>query len=198
MAVQVPGALPSYTGYKSYSVLTSDLTLDERRVVRAHVEDVLGYVAKELRIKTDDRDLEIRDILPATDLGLAATNDFLVAGAGIAGTELAYFAPLVGINVCMAFFGVAVENAAPGISSMRLTQGPVAPGVEVRGVYQIESLYDCLEPRAYFTEPVVFTRSETARALVTPRVAFAVNTQRVKLYGKIVEPRGTVLSGSSV
>ncbi len=146
---------------KSYLIPLSDLTLADRQEIRANVQAILQANAERLAIRDNLADLIIRDTLPFTDLGLAAQEDWLIAGAGILATELQYFSSLVAQDRVISFFGLGVESAAASISRVRLTLG--AASTTVRGVFQLEALYSRLEPTGYFSSPIVYTRQETAR-----------------------------------
>ncbi len=181
---------------KSYLIPVGDLSLDDRRMLRKNSDEVLINNAIRLRIRDDENDFLLRDTLPNTDLGLAAQEDYLVAGAGIVATELQYFAPVLAQDRCIAFFGLGVESAAASISRVRLTLG--AASAQARGVFQIEQLYSRLEPAGYFSEAVIFTRQETIRCMVMPRIAFVANSERLHFYAKTIEPIGAVVSAPSV
>lgn len=175
----------------SYLIAVGDLSLDERRRMRHDVDQGLLDNAISLRIRDSENDLIIRDALPNTDLGLAATEDWLIAGVGVAGTELQYFNPTLAITRVLAFFGVSVEAAPAAISRVRLTQG--ATSTTVKGVYQLEQLYSRLEPTGYFSEAVYFPLNQVVRVMVMPRIAFAANTQRLAFLARIIEPTGDVV-----
>lgn len=180
---------------RSYLIPVGDLSLDERRGMRANTDDVLVASALELAIRTNPDDLILRDTLPFTDLALAAQEDWLIAGAGVVATELQYFSSALAVDRCIGFYGLSYESVPPSISRVRFTLG--AASAQIRGSYQIEKLNSRLETAGYFSEAVVFTRQETARILVMPRLAFAANTQRLALDSRTVEPIGAVVSAPS-
>ena len=181
---------------KSYLIPLSDLNLAERQQIRGAVNDKLDEVAMRLAIRDSLVDLVIRDTLPNTDLGLAVQEDWLIAGAGVLATELQYFAPILAIDRAIAFFGVGIESAAASISRIRLTQG--AASAQIRGVFQIEQLNSRLEPAGYFSEPIMFIRQEVVRVMVMPRLAFAVNSERLHFFARTIEPIGNTISAPSV
>lgn len=181
---------------KSYLIPLSDLTLSDRQDIRINVQAVLESNAQRLAIRDRIEDLVIRDTLPNTDLGLAAQEDWLVAGAGVLATELQYISAAIAQDRCIAFYGVGYESAAQSISRIRFTLG--AASTTVRGVFQLEQMFDRLEPAGYFSSPIVYTRQETARIMVMPRIAFGANTERVHLLGRTIEPIGAVVSAPSV
>ncbi len=181
---------------KSYLLPIEDLTLDERLAIRASVQQLLENAAAQLAIRLNPNDLIIRDMLPNTDVGLAATDDWLIAGAGVAGTPLQYFSAAVPQDRIYAFYGISVESAAASISTIRLTLG--ATSITTRGVYQLEELYSRLQISGYFSSPVLFTRTETVRAMVTPRLAFAAGSERLAFLARVIEPIGQVVSAPSM
>lgn len=181
---------------KSYSIPISDLTLAERQNVRAAVDANLLTAALKTAIRDDPSQLIIRDALPNLDLGLAATDDWLIAGVGVAGTELQYISQLIAQTQAIGVYGVSIEQANPAISRIRLSLGPASNTTLAQ--YQIEDTYPRLEPVAYFSEPTVFPKNVTARIMVMPRTAFAANTQRLQLLARTIEPLGDVISTPSV
>jgi len=180
---------------KSYLIPIGDLSLDARVSIRQNAEEVLVNAARDLAIRSNDRDLIIRDTLPNTDLGLAAQEDWLIAGAGVVATELQYISAVLAVDRCIVFYGLGVETAAASISRLRMTLG--AGSALIRGVYQLEQLYSRLEPAGYFSEAVLFTRQETCRIMVMPRLAFAANTERLHLLARTIEPIGAIVSAPS-
>lgn len=186
---------------KSYIIPIGDLSLDDRKGMRANVDEKLIVIAGMLKIRPSEDDLVIRDTLPNFDLGLtdvaaAVTDSWLVPGAGVVGTPLQYFAPVIAQDHALAVFGFETENATPSISRVALTQGPAS--AQSRGVYQVESLYTRLEPVGYLSEAIPFNRGEVFRTMVVPRLAFAVFTERFHLLARTVEPIGFIISAPSV
>jgi len=187
---------------KSYLIPVGDLSLEARVAFRASVDDDLLKTAERVAIRDMEADLLVRDSLPNTDLGtaaaggvaLAAQEDWLMAAAGVVAAE----GPLVWATLaqdrCIGFYGLAINNAPAVVSRVRFQLGAGA----VRAVYQIEQLEPRLEPIGYFSKPVFFTRNEPVRILVMPKIAFAVNTMRMPMLARTVEPIGAVVSAPSV
>ena len=180
---------------KSYLLPVGDLTLTDRKDLRINCDEVLLVNAQQLAIRPSARDLIIRDTLPNTDLGLAAQEDWLIAGAGVVATELQYVNAALPNNRCLAFYGVSVESAPPSISRVRMTQG--ATSAQTRAILQLEQLYSRIETVGYFSEAIIFTGLETVRIMVMPRLAFAVNTERLAFLAKTIEPIGLVVGARS-
>ena len=192
-------AYPTQSATKSYLLPLSDLTLADRAEIRGNVQKALESNAMRLAIRDQVKDLLIRDALPFTDFAIPAlANDesWLIAGPGVVGTELQYFSSAIAQDRVVAFWGVGVESAAASISRLRLTLG--AASTQVRGVFQLEQLTDRLEPAGYFSNPIIYTRTEVARLMVMPRLAFAANTERLHLFCRVIEPIGAVVSAPSV
>jgi hypothetical protein len=185
---------PRFT--KSYLIPVGDLSLDDRGVMRRDTDITLMENALRLKVRDAPEDLIIRDPLPNTDLGLAAQEDWLIAGAGVVAVELQYFNPALATTRVLGFYGVSVESAPPSISRVRLTQG--AASTTVKGVFQLEPLYSRLETAGYFSESVIFPPNQVVRVMVMPRLAFAVNTERLAFLARIVEPIGDVVSTPSI
>jgi len=181
---------------KSYLIPIGDMSLDDRKGTRANTDQVLINTAPRLAIRDMSADLVIRDSSPNVDLSLAAQDDWLVAGAGVVAAETAYTAFALPQDKLIAFFGLGVENAPPGVSRVRFTLG--AASGEVRGYFHLEQLYSRLETAGYFSEPIHYIRNEFIRILVMARIAFAVNTQRIHLMARTLEPIGVTVAKPSV
>lgn len=187
---------------KSYLIAVGDLSLDDRKAMRVNADQKLVVAAAKLAIRDMPEDLIIRDTLPNTDLTLApaapaATDEWLVAGAGVAGTDLQYVGAALAVDRCVVFYGVGSETAPQQISRVRLTLG--AASAQIRGVFQIEQLNSRLETLGYFSEGVLFTRQEFVRIMVMPRTGgFAANSQRLHFLARTIEPIGAVVSAPSV
>lgn len=191
----------------SYLIPVGDLTLDERRALRNDVDRQLAAVAGPggQVIVTDPRNLLIRDCLPNTDFGVGiggpavgagTAEDWLEQIAGVVGAEHQYFAAVLPVDRCVGFYGISVETAAAPVSRVRLTLG--AASAQIRGVYQLEKLYTRLETAGYYSEAVIFTRNETVRVMVMPRIAYAALGNRLELLARTAEPIGGVVSAKSV
>lgn len=197
-----PVGAPIGGATRSYLIPISDLSLDSRLAVRKNVDESLENAIRILAIRASLSQCVIRDSLPNFDLGLApaapnATDEWLVAGAGVAGTELQYFSGLLPQDTVIGFYGVAVENANPQISRIRFTIGPNSQ--TSLATFQLESLYSRLEPGGYYSEPVLYTRNQTARVLVMPRTGgFGANSQRLTMYARTIEPLGTWVSTPAI
>jgi hypothetical protein len=182
---------------RSYLIAAGDLSLDDRKSLRSNSDEVLKAAATRLAIRDRLEDLIIRDTLPNADLALATSDDWLVAGAGVAGTELQYIGTTLAVDRCVAFYGVGSESVPQQISRVRLTLG--AASAQIRGVFQLEQLNSRLEPLGYFSESIVFTRQEFVRIMVMPRTGgFAANTQRLHFLARTIEPIGSTVSAPSV
>ncbi len=182
---------------KSYLIAAGDLSLDDRKALRMNSDEVLKAAATRLAIRDRLDDLIIRDTLPNADLALAASEDWLVAGVGVAGTDLQYIGTTLAVDRCVVFYGVGSETAPQQISRVRLTLG--AASAQIRGVFQLEQLNSRLETLGYFSEAVLFTRQEFVRILVMPRTGgFAANSQRLHFLARTIEPIGSTVSAPSV
>ena len=171
---------------RSYLIPISDMTLDDRKATRVIVDTNLAETAVEReKIKARYEDLVIRDIEPVADLGMAATDDWLIAGLGVAATELVYVNAALAVNRCASFYGVSYESPAQSLSRIRFSL--TATGAN-RGRFRLEQLYSRLEPAAYFSDQPMFVPNDTITVSVMPRIAFAANTERVTLLGRVIEP----------
>lgn len=190
---------------KSYLIPVDDLTLEDRRMMRASVDEALKVAAISLALQPDESSLLVRDTLPNTDLGVGiggpavgagTAEDWLDQIAGVIGAEHQYFASVIANDRCIGFWGVSAESAPPSISRVRLTLG--AASAQTKGVFQLEPLYTRLNTVGYFTEAIIFKRVETCRVMVMPRLAYAALTERIALLARTVEPIGAVVSASSI
>lgn len=182
---------------KSYLISVGDTTLNERRDMRGAVMKVLIDNAQTLALRVNVNDMVIRDVLPnadfgITDVGAVVTDAWLVPGAGVVGTELQYFSAALPNDRVVGFYGISYESVPLSISRVRFTLG--AASVETRGIYQIEAPNSRLETAGYLTSPVIYNRTEVARVMVMPRLAFAAFSQRLALLGMTLEPYGNQIS----
>lgn len=178
----------------SYLTPASSLTLAERRTIIDAVDYNLQVQADKLSIAGD---LVVRDTLPDTDLGLAATRDWLVAGLGIAGTELAFVNFAVPVDHVIGYYGVALLTAGQGISVTRFALG--ATQSQVKSVVQVEQLDALLEPVGYLNTDLYYKRNDVQWIGVMPRRGgFAANSQRVVLLSRVLEPFGTTVSAAMI
>jgi len=185
------------TATRSYLIPGSDLSLDERRAIRGDTDKRLMDAALKVGIRADVRELIIRDTSPNVDLGLAAQDDWLIAGAGVVGVELQYINAVIAQDRVVGFYGAAAELAAiPSLSRLRFTVG--AASATTWAQYALEQLYTRLEQFGYFGEPVLYTRTQTARIMVMPRIAFIVNSERLTLFARTIEPLGERISAPSI
>lgn len=185
----------------SYIIPIGDLSLEGRAAMRMNVDQKLTALAGKLAIRPSEDDLVIRETLPNFDLGLtdvaaAITNSWLIPGAGVVGTNLQYFAPVIAQDHAVGVYGIGNESTPGSISVVQLTQGPAS--AQARGQYQIEDLYLELVPKGYLSEAITFSRGEVMRVMVLPRLAFAVFTERLHLLSRTIEPVGFIISAPSV
>ncbi len=190
---------------KSYLIPVGDLTLDERRSMRASTDEVLKEAATKLTIQPDESTLLVRDTLPNVDFGVGVGGPAVGAGTddswldqivGVAGAEHQYFGAALANDRCVGFYGVSYESAPPSISRVRLTLGPAS--AQTKGVFQLESLFSRLETAGYFSETILFKRVEFIRVMVLCRLAYAILTERLALLARTIEPIGAVVSASSI
>ena len=180
----------------SYLIPIGDLSLAEKQSVRADADALLWDVCRRTLVRDNPADVIIRDAMPFTDFALNAQEDWLIAGAGVVGTELQYMSVLTPIDHIIAFYGLALETTPPIISRVRFTLG--ATSTTVRGFFDTQALNSRLEPAGYFSERIVFKPNETCRIMVMPKVAWAVNTQRLVLLARVMEPIGQNVSAPSI
>ena len=85
----------------------------------------------------------------------------------------------------------------PQISRVRFTIGPAS--TTTLATFQPEVMYSRLEPAGYFSEPVLYSRQQTARVMVMPRTGgFGANSQRLTMLARSIEPLGTWVSAPAI
>lgn len=179
----------------STTIAEEDLNINERQVWRTRIAKNLLAGALQQNIRNDPSKLVLRDTLPGTDLSLASSEDWLVAGAGVAGTYTTYINLQLPTTKTIVLYGVGILPTNPlAISVVQLFQGPNTN----YGSYQIEGLDLQLRPTAFFSEEIYYGKEQTMVVKVMPRTGgFAANTQRLKLHALTVEPLGDIVSAPS-
>lgn len=197
MPISLNASMPT----PSYLIPVGDLSLQERSMLRANIDEILGDAALRLKIKDNITDLVVRDTLPNTDLSIvgpsANADSWTIVGPGVLATELQYCNPAVGINQCIGVWGIGSPMAYPAISRIRFTLG--AASTTVKGEFQLEQLYARLEPTGYFSTPLLYLRQDTMRVMVMPRIAFATAAaggvgEQLVLLARTIEPLGVTIS----
>ncbi len=189
---------------RTYLIPIDDMTLAERQSRRAQADDQAVDAALKLALAPEERGLVVRDCEPGFDLGIGLvvaaplfSQDYLIAGPGVAGTELQYVGQnLAGIDKTISFVGLGVGDPAGGaaaitpISLVRMTQG--AASAQTLAIYQVEQLVLRQTPWGYFAKPITYSKGQFIRIMVTPRVAFGANGARLPFNARVCEPLSTL------
>lgn len=184
----------------SYIVPVGDLSLAERNQIRMNARQQALNLFMEARIATDENQAVVRDGLPFTDFGLTggtSGNEWLITGAGTAGTEINYInaLQLTTTQTC-SFYGIGSPMATPNIGRVRFFLGPAS--ATVRQVVQLEKLYSRLEQVGYLGTPVSYNPQAVITVGATPFNAFAANTERLTLLVVVCDKIGTTVSGPTI
>lgn len=151
--------------------------------------------ALEKKIARRREDLIVRDLKP-TDIGLSNdvwTEDF----SGGTANSWNRVTPSSGKDVedkIIGIYGVANDASTPLTVGLRFTQGAEGRDVEVRGEYFFQEMYVKQEPKAVFSEPVIFEDDETMNIYAYIR---ATGTDGLILRGRVVEPASKVVGKGS-
>lgn len=177
-----------------------DLSAEERRYIRQTVDVNLVKLAILKAISNDPSGLVLRDLLPYTDLGLTGAtngNEWLITSAATAGTLLQYFSYQLSTTQCFAFWGVSLSpDSVSNISTLRFLFGP--GGAQVKAYFQLEQLYNRLEPQGYFSSPLYYVAQDTVICQVGPLTSFAASSERLPLLARVVDQFGNVISAHNV
>ena len=186
----------------SYLIPKGDLSLSDRAGMRAEADHDLVQKAVDLSIKTDPNDLLVRDTLPYTDLNMSdasAAHDesWILANAGVVGTDAVMFVNAIPQNKVVSFWGVSVEGPVNAVSRIKLGIGTGSALSTTLAIFQLEELYSALEPVGYFSQGIMFVQLDNAMGLVMPRIAFPAYQQRLALLARTCEPIMTLISRPS-
>ncbi len=130
----------------------------------------------------------IRDILPATDLGLATESwsfDYTAANA-----ENRVISIQLPDRKFIIFFKVAVLDPNPAAVYVKFRTGKT--GATIKDVLHLEDLYVLREPEAYLEEPILYTANDW---VIIDIYARATKTgERIVLGGYVAELRGETIT----
>jgi len=195
---------PPATGILPFSgaIPMGELSLDERRRMRLDALNQLKSRAIPVkRLAGTPQELVIRDILPNTDLGIAAVGAGAAANRWVVDVALAVdpAARVTWINVALAqnrmlvIYGGAALSAIPAIATIFFQSGP--GGATVRALAELESCYAMLETAYYLSKAALWDPQETVFISVVARATVAADIDLHLFRGAIAEPLGEFLSG---
>lgn len=164
----------------SYAVPVDELTIDDLKSIRdaslAELENMIRSVGK------NPEDYNVRDILPATDLGLPSESWSVSYTA--ANTWVRLVNITVPQNVFIVFYGYTNKSASPKTVAVKFYSGAVPVAI-----FQLEKLYTKREPTGYF-KPLGFKEFERLAIEFYPR---ATGADEPTLLGFVAELRGTTI-----
>lgn len=186
----------------SGAIPIGELSLDERR--RMRLDGLNQLKNRAITVKSlagSPQELVIRDILPNTDLGIAAAGAGAAANRWVVDVALAVdpAARVAWVNVALAvnrmllIYGGAALSAVPAIATLFFQSGP--GGATVRALAELESCYAMLETAYYLAKAALWDPQETVFISVVARATVAADVDLHVLRGAVAEPLGEFLSG---
>jgi hypothetical protein len=160
--------------------VTIHLRKEDLQGIKANLE---SKVRAEVQAK-GYKDVEIRDILPKTDLGLA--NEAWVVSIPTGSNNVTISKTLPN-DTAIVFYGVALPNK-DDVTVIRFRLGDA----KIKEVYQVEIARALEEPVVYFEEGVMYKPNEVMNIDV---FAKSSGDKQVILIGVVAEPRGKTIVG---
>jgi len=130
------------------------------------------------------KDVELRDILPKTDLGLASEAWVVSIPTGANNVTVSKTLPN---DTAIAFYGVSLPNK-DDVTVIRFRLGDA----KIKEVYQVEIARALQEPVVYFEEGVIYRPNEVMNIDVYAKTS---GDKQVILLGVLAEPRGKTIVG---
>jgi len=172
-----------------------ELSLAEKQAFRSDAINALMTRAINVkRLGNDPSEIAIRDILPLTDLAIAA-GQWWQTPALVAGAVTIYVNNPMNAMRALSIYGVGIESAAPSCSVIWFRSGPA--GATTKGIGNLEPLYTKMQPDGYLSKACMWDPLETVFIHVWARLTNAAG-DRIPLRGAIAEPLGETISGPIV
>ena len=184
----------------SYSVPTAELTLSDMKKYRIDAVESGVTRALALGIARTREELVVRDLLPLTDLGTAATGwlteEYITVGAVAAGWIWAFsFAavPQLARTKIAVFYGWADVMAVPIATGVRFRLG--ATGATTKAVFLPQlAIQGKMEPDVYFTEPIVYDPEDFVFIEIYTTAATPAGGEQIPFRALIIERVGGTVS----
>ena len=168
-------------GHVSLSAPVVELRMPELNAVKAKALKLLAELIRKKGKKPED--FVVRDILPATDLGLSTEEwSFTPGTANAWNTFIDRSLPDDRFIVIFAFVNL---SPAPKITAVKFWRGSIP-----ERVYQVEHVYANTEYPVLPFEPIGYSEGERIKVEL---YATATDTQKPVLRGYIAEPRGETI-----
>ena len=184
----------------SYSIPTAELTLSNIQGFRTAAVEA-GIIRAESQGLGNRKELVVRDLLPLTDLGTAATGwlteEYITVGA-VAGPAWIWafsFAavPQLARTKVAVFYGWADVMAAPIATAVRFRVG--ATGATTKAVFHTQMAIQAkMEPDVYFSEPVVYSPEDFAFIEIYTTAATPAGGEQIPFRALIIERVGGTVS----
>jgi hypothetical protein len=160
--------------------VTIHLRKEDLQGIKANLE---SKVRAEVQAK-GYKDVELRDILPKTDLGLA--NEAWVVSIPTGANSVTISKTLPN-DTAIVFYGVSLPNK-DDVTVIRFRLGDA----KIKEVYEVEIARALQEPVVYFEEGVMYKPNEVMNIDV---FAKSSGDKQVILIGVVAEPRGKTIVG---
>ncbi|MEM2661598.1 MAG: hypothetical protein QXS74_09795 [Nitrososphaeria archaeon] len=166
---------------------TSNLSLTEIRRLEVSISEYLKDLAVKKGIVKSRNEALVRDILPKTDLGFAneewkETLTTTAAWNTVASLRLPD-------KKAMVIYGVRVHSSTPKTTAIKFALGPDA--AKVKEIVEIEPALTTEERELIFETPILYEDSQYVNIQF---YSTGTGTDRIILLGKVVEPKGEVIS----
>jgi len=154
-------------------------------------EDLQGIKATlESKVKAEVqakgyKDVEVRDILPKTDLGLASDEWVVSIPSGATSVTVSKTLPN---DTAIVFYGVALPTK-DDVTVIRFRLGDA----KIKEIYQVEIARALQNPIVYFEEGILYKPNEVMNIDVFAKTA---GDKQVILLGVVAEPRGKTIVGT--
>ena len=167
-----------------FVIPTHELDIGDVVSIKQQVIDALLRVATRMT-GLDKGQLVVRNILPATDLGLPS--EHWETPALTANDWTNYFTKQLDEQQFVAFYGVTNLSPDPKVTALRFKVGQGA-GTKTLDVIQLEELYsNTMKTEGYFKKPILYKQRQYVNVDV---YATAAGTEPLVLRGFVVEPAG--------
>jgi len=168
----------------SYIIPFSELDLADIASIKMQVIDALMSVATKMTGLSSDQ-LVVRNILPATDLGLA--NEHWETPTLTANTWTNYFTKQLDEQQFIVFYGVSNLSPDPKVTALRFKVGS-GTGTKTLDVVQLEELYTNTERTdGFFKRPIIYKERQYVNVDVYSK---ADGVEPLVLRGFVIEPAG--------
>jgi len=163
-----------------------EISVDRIDSIKSDLIDTMTGKSTELKFVGSAENLSVREILPATDLGLAY--EYWMTPTLTANGWAGYITDQrVADNTVLGIFGVKNAAADPKATALRFSVG--TGKTKILDVIQIEKIYEAEMAEGFLTEPIVYTGAQIVNVEVYSKEAVA---EPLVLNGFVAEPLGKI------